>query len=133
MTIYELNKIAREISEKLEKFQANVDWLEADTQTFAKSIKTAQKEKSSGAFAPKTPGTSTSKIRELSQQEFAKQHLEHGEKLLNQRMAKLAKISSPQNNYQIKIDPQQEEIINAFRRGESVEKIIAKFTAKTKT
>lgn len=123
---YEINKIAREIQDKLEAYKANLDWLEADRKkTYGK---------------PEDPQVSQPVILpeldtpELTPEEIKEQFALRGEDFLNETIAKLNQLQPCQlyeNQTQKLPSPpppkNHEEMLRLIKNDYSIDSILLRF------
>jgi hypothetical protein len=115
----DLNKLAREISARLEKFNENIDWLESDTQKLADASKPQP-------AATENSVVNQSQKNELTTEEFQEKFATGGEAYLNKTIAELDKQTTIQNA-RFSTTPEQEKMLNLFRQNCSVDFVMSQF------
>lgn len=123
---YEINKLAREIQDKLEAYQANLDWLEADRK---KTYGKPEEQPSSQSIA--LPELDTP---ELTPEQIKEQFALRGEDFLNETIAKLNQLQ-PSKLYenQTKKLPSppppknHEEMLRLVKKDYSIDSIMLRF------
>ncbi|MBD0263480.1 MAG: hypothetical protein ICV78_12375 [Tolypothrix sp. Co-bin9] len=116
---YEFNNLAREISEKLDAYQSNLQWLEADTKKRAEEIKQQAEYKSPQIELPTVESR-------LTPQEIKENFEKEGESYLNKTIAELDRKTSVKNP-QFPIKPQQEKMLDLFRQNCSTDFVLSQF------
>lgn len=123
---YEINKIAREIADKLEAYNANLDWLAADRER--KYGKPEEQPTSQSSVTPEIQS------QELTPEQIKQQYALRGEEFLNETIAELGKqFPSQLYENQTKKLPSppppatHEEILKMVKKGDSIDGILLRF------
>jgi hypothetical protein len=126
MNFYELSKEAREIQDRIEQMNANLEWLKADT----------EREFNRAAEQPKKQPlqTTQSNPQELTPDQIKKQFELRGEEFLNETIADLGKqFPSQQYDNQTQKLPtppppkNHEEMLKMFKKGDHIDGILLRF------